>query len=228
VIPLQAHALSKSVVLPSGERLRLVRSVGLAVGAGESVAIVGRSGSGKSTLLALLGLLSPPDAGTLSINDRDCSTLNDRELSKLRNRNLGFVFQNYSLLGHLNAAENVALPLLQGSKLRRAEIRRLTNDALAAVGLLDRAHSRPRHLSGGEQQRVAIARALVWSPTVILADEPTGALDIATAEQVLTTLVDAAIQHNAALVLVTHDPLVAERADRVLRLESGTLVEERR
>ncbi|MFC1410338.1 ABC transporter ATP-binding protein [Streptacidiphilus sp. N1-12] len=224
---LHAERLHKSIVLASGERLPLVRGVSLSLAAGESAAVVGRSGSGKSTLLALLGLLSPADSGALRLGGRDTARLSDRQLSEVRGREIGFVFQNYSLLPHLTAAENVAMPLTQGRRLGRAEIRRRTAAALAEVGLADRADSRPRQLSGGEQQRTAIARALAGSPSVVLADEPTGALDVGTAEQVLTVLLESARSRGAALLVVTHDLAVAERMDRVLRLDRGALVEER-
>ncbi|GAA2839708.1 ABC transporter ATP-binding protein [Kitasatospora paracochleata] len=224
---LVAEDVHKGVQLASGRRLDLVRAVNLTVAAGESVAVVGRSGSGKSTLLTVLGLLSRPDRGRITVAGRDTATLGDRPLSALRNGAIGFVFQNYSLLAHLDAAENVALPLNHGPRVPGREVRARTADALAAVGLAERARSRPRQLSGGEQQRVAIARALVRDPSLVLADEPTGALDTATADRVLATLTGVTARRGAALVVVTHDREVAMRMDRVLRLEDGVLVEER-
>lgn len=220
---LLAQELSKSVKLPSGKPLVLLRSVSLTVEGGQSVAVVGRSGSGKSTLLALLGLLAAADSGRLQIGGQEVSRLNDRDRSRLRNEHIGFVFQNYSLLGHLNAAENVALPFSQGKPIRGTEVRRRVHSVMESVGIAHLAASKPRQLSGGEQQRVAIARALVRSPGLVLADEPTGALDTATADQVLTTLVDTVKEQGAALVMVTHDRVVAERADRLVRLEEASL-----
>jgi ABC-type lipoprotein export system ATPase subunit len=220
---LVARKLTKSVTLAGGERLALLRKVDLTVQAGESVAIVGRSGSGKSTLLALLGLLARADSGHLAIGGHDVEALADRARSRMRNERLGFVFQNYSLLPHLSAAENVALPLWQGEPVGRAQARERVGVALESVGLTHVARSKPRQLSGGEQQRVAIARALVRRPDLVLADEPTGALDTATADMVLQTLFDVVSRSDAALVLVTHDRQVAARAGRVVALEGGTL-----
>lgn len=220
---ISGEGLRKDVVLPSGDRLRLLRDASLVVEEGEAVAIAGRSGSGKTTLLAVLGLLTSHDGGRLRVKDDDVDGLNDRKRSRLRNEQIGFVFQSYSLIPHLTAAENVALPLFQGTSLGRAEARRRVSRAMELVGITHRSQSRPRQLSGGEQQRTAIARALVRSPIAVLADEPTGALDTATAEHVLDALVEAARHDGTALVLVTHDPVVAGRADRTLVLEDGVL-----
>lgn len=222
---LRAKGLSKSVTLPGGERLNLLRRVDLTVPSGQSLAVAGRSGSGKSTLLALLGLLAQPDSGRLAIGDREVGALTDRDRSRIRNERIGFVFQNYSLLAHLSAAENVALPLWQGRPVGRVEARARVGEALASVGLTHLARSKPRQLSGGEQQRVAIARALVRRPDIVLADEPTGALDTTTADLVLQTLFDVVTRTGAALVLVTHDAQVAARADRTMTLEAGELCE---
>lgn len=223
---LSATNLHKSVRLPSGERLHILKGASLVIGRGESCSVVGRSGSGKSTLLAILGLLTPSEAGTLILADRNVGALSDPELSRLRSSHLGFVFQGYSLIHHLTAAENVALPLLHGAPVTRGEARRRVSHVMDAVQMGPRARSRPRQLSSGEQQRTAIARALVRSPAIILADEPTGALDVETADIVLDVLLSAARQDGAAVVLVTHDPLVAARTDRRLHLDDGVLHEE--
>jgi ABC-type lipoprotein export system ATPase subunit len=223
VTAIEARGLRKGVRLPSGDHLTLLESVDLDIAAGRSVAVVGRSGSGKSTLLTVLGLLLPPDGGSLRVAGHDVGALNDRQRSLLRNRHIGFVFQNYSLLGHLTAAENVALPLLMGDRVAPAQARRRVAEAMDAVDIGHRASSRPVHLSGGEQQRVAIARALVRSPAVILADEPTGALDADTSRQVLAAFAAAVERRGTALVLVTHDDEVAGHADRVLHLDQGRL-----
>lgn len=220
-----ASGLRKSVSLPTGERLVLLRGVDLAVHSGQSVAIAGRSGSGKSTLLSVLGLLARPDSGSLAIAGQEASQLNDRGRSRLRHDQIGFVFQNYSLLPHLSAAENVALPLWQWGSVSRADERQRVGEAMDSVGIGHLAKSRPRQLSGGEQQRVAIARALVTRPGLVLADEPTGALDTGTADLVLCALLDAVKLAQAALVLVTHDADVAARADRLLTLDGGLLCE---
>jgi ABC-type lipoprotein export system ATPase subunit len=226
VTALDARALCKSVTLPSGRRLELLRGVDLTVGSGQSVSVVGRSGSGKSTLLALLGLLSEADTGMLRVAGQDVAALGDRGRARLRNEHIGFVFQNYSLLAHLTAAENVALPLLQGKSRGTRQVRDRVATAMESVGIAPLAQSRPRQLSGGEQQRVAIARALVGTPALILADEPTGALDTETAGQVLSTLLTSVAGQGAALVLVTHDPEVATRTQRAYRLDHGLIVKE--
>lgn len=221
-----ASAVYKSVSSPTGERLELLRGVNLSVERGEVLGIIGRSGCGKTTLLAVLGLLTMCDAGCVSIAGRDATEMSDRSRSQLRNEKIGFVFQSYSLIPHITAAENVELPLLQGAAMRVAEARRRVEGVLDLVGIRHLARSRPRQLSGGEQQRTAIARALVRSPAVVLADEPTGALDTATADHVLDVLMQAVRERGTALVLVTHDPVVVKRADRVLRLREGALSED--
>lgn len=185
--------------------------------------VVGRSGSGKSTLLALLGLLDRPDAGEVRINGRDTGRLSDAARSHLRNEHIGFIFQNYSLLPHLNAAQNVALPFMQGRRMPGSYVRSRVTQCLEAVGLGGRADARPRHLSGGEQQRVAIARAVVREPGLVLADEPTGSLDHATADLVLDLLIGAVRRSGTTLLLVTHDADIAARADRVEYLRDGVL-----
>lgn len=220
---LGAVGISKSVTLPNRRPLALLTGVDLSVRAGESVAIVGTSGSGKSTLLSLLGILTQPTEGTVSVCGQDSSRLSDAQRAGLRNRRIGFVFQSYSLVRHLTAAENVELPLRYGRAMGRQMRRRRVSEMLDLVGLADRVSSRPRMLSGGEQQRVAIARALVRRPPLILADEPTGALDVKTASGVLDVLLQATEQRGAALLLVTHDPAVAARMSRVLTLQNGAL-----
>jgi ABC-type lipoprotein export system ATPase subunit len=224
-VVLRAAGLQKAVRLPNGDRLTLLDGVDLELAAGTTTAVTGRSGSGKSTLLACLGLLSRYDSGSLTIDGTDMRTVSDRRRSRLRNQHIGFVFQSYSLVAHLTAAENVALPLMHGGRVSARERRRRVGEALASVDLSQRAQSKPRHLSGGEQQRVALARALVRRPAVLLADEPTGALDTATADVVWTAITRAASQSGVALLVVTHDTDVAARADRVLRLEDARLRE---
>ncbi|MGI8879459.1 MAG: ABC transporter ATP-binding protein [Jatrophihabitans sp.] len=189
----------------------------------EIVAVMGRSGSGKSTLLACLGLLTTYDRGVVSIANVDSSRLTDRRRARLRNTHIGFVFQSYSLVAHLSAAENVELPLLYGRRMSRAKRKERVCSALEMVGLSDRADSRPKHLSGGEQQRVAVARGLIKEPKIVLADEPTGALDVDTGSIVWDLLADTARKSGAALLVVTHDEIVAQRADRVLSLQTGVL-----
>jgi ABC-type lipoprotein export system ATPase subunit len=220
---IEAAGLRRVVTLPGRRQLTILRGVDLTVHPGESVAITGRSGSGKTTLLAILGLLSRADHGQLRLVGQDVRGLRDRRRSHLRNRHIGFVFQSYSLVRHLSARRNVELPLRYAAHTARAERRRRVDEALELVGLAGRARSRPRHLSGGEQQRVAIARALVRAPDVILADEPTGALDVDTAGAVLDVLRAACHERRCALVVVTHDPQVASTMSRTVHLVDGAL-----
>jgi ABC-type lipoprotein export system ATPase subunit len=224
---INARDLRRSVILPGRDRLAILRGVDLTVHAGDSVAIVGRSGSGKTTLLATLGLLTPVEQGTLELMGQDVTRLGDRRRTRLRNRHIGFVFQSYSLVRHLSARRNVELPLRYGARVGARERRHRVGEALAAVGLVARARSRPRGLSGGEQQRVAIARALVREPAVLLADEPTGALDVDTAAQVLDVLRQSCRERGCALVVVTHDPQVAGLMSRTVQLVDGVLQEQR-
>ena len=190
------------------------RNVTLQVERGEFVAIVGESGVGKSTLLNCLAGLDDWDQGRITLAGRDLATLDDDQRALLRRAQVGFVFQAFHVLPHLDVAQNVGLPLML---LGRADPQRV-HAMLEAVGLEGLGERLPQQLSGGQLQRVAIARALVHSPPLLLADEPTGNLDPATAEQVLDVLVERTRTENAALVLVTHSPAAAVRADRVLRL----------
>jgi predicted ABC-type transport system involved in lysophospholipase L1 biosynthesis ATPase subunit len=220
---IRASGLKRSVPLNSGDVLPILADVNLLARAGDCVGIVGSSGSGKSTLLALLGLLDRPDGGSVSIAGLTTEHMSDARRSQLRNQHVGFVFQNYLLLPHLTAAQNVALPFLQGRRVPRREMKRRTAECLRAVGLAGRAHAYPRHLSGGEQQRVAIARALVRRPRIVLADEPTGSLDRVTAETVLGLLLAEIRDSGTTLILVTHDAQIAARTDRTLLLADGRL-----
>lgn len=199
-----------------------LRDVNLLVQRGEFVAIVGPSGSGKSTLLNLIGCLDQPTSGRLFFLGEDTSTLNDTKLSRIRNRSIGFVFQMFNLVPELTVYENIELPLVYAgvTKQRRA----LTTKALERVGMEHRADHPASLLSGGEQQRVAIARALVNDPALILADEPTGSIDPASAEQVMQLLGELHDQART-IVLVTHNMAVAALAQRVVRIESGTISE---
>ncbi|GGX31945.1 ABC transporter ATP-binding protein [Streptomyces lomondensis] len=183
-------------------------------------AVTGPSGSGKSTLLQCAAGLDRPTSGTVRLAGREISAMGERELTRLRRARIGFVFQSFNLLPTLTAQENVLLPLrLDGRRRDPVRARRM----LARVGLDGRADARPGELSGGQQQRVAIARALITEPDVVFADEPTGALDQDTAAGVLELLREAVGEHGATVVVVTHDPAVAARADRVLRLADGRI-----
>jgi ABC-type lipoprotein export system ATPase subunit len=210
-----------------GEDLWAVRDVSLAVRPGEFLALVGRSGSGKTTLLNLIGGLDRPTAGEVVVDGARVDQMNDRELDRLRRHTVGFVFQSFGLLPLLSARENVELPLRIAGMGHRERQKRV-DEALAFVGLGKRAEHRPYELSGGEQQRVAIARALAARPRLILADEPTGELDSATATAIFSLLRDLARVEGITIVTCTHDRLVMELAGRVEELADGRLVTEGR
>ena len=189
---------------------------------GEFVAIVGQSGSGKSTCMNIIGCLDVPTRGTYRLNGRDVGRMSREELAEVRNEMLGFIFQQYNLLPKLSLLENVEVPLIYAG-LPRGERRRRAQEALERVGLGDKLKNRPNQLSGGQQQRVSIARALAGRPAVILADEPTGALDSHTSREVLGMLQDIHRQGNT-VVLITHDNSIAMQAERIIRLEDGRVV----
>jgi lipoprotein-releasing system ATP-binding protein len=203
-------------------RLEVLRGADLALRPGEVTALVGPSGSGKSTLLQIAGLLEHPDGGEVHIRGRACSRLSDGERTRIRREALGFVYQFHHLLAEFSALENVMLPhMLALHPRREAEAR--ARELLAELGLAERESHRPARLSGGEQQRVAIARALANRPAVMLADEPTGNLDPATAEAVFTALVRAVRAGEAAALIATHNLALAARADRILTLHAGRI-----
>lgn len=203
------------------EEIHALDGIDFAVGRGEFVAIVGPSGSGKSTLMNMIGLLDVPDKGTYALDGEDVSSMSENRLAGLRNRKIGFVFQSFNLLSSMSAAENVRLPLMyRGMRAKDAD--RVTALALAQVGLAGRERHLPSQLSGGQQQRVAIARALAGSPEIVLADEPTGALDSKTSEEIMTMFKEL----NAAgqtIVFITHNPDLAREAGRVVRIADGRL-----
>ena len=210
------------------EVLEVLRSVHLELRAGEFLAITGISGSGKSTLLHLLGLLDEWDSGTIYFDDRDVSALSAAQRDRLRNRQIGFVFQFYHLLPELTVLENTLLPaMVTNSTLswiaNRAKLRKGALEILDQLGLADRARHRPAQLSGGEQQRAAIARALVNQPRLLLADEPTGNLDVRTGGRILDLLEQLNSSNKQTIVMVTHDPATAGRAHRQLHLDQGRI-----
>ncbi len=212
------------VYVTGDTKLRALDDVTFHVAAGEYVAVMGTSGSGKSTMMNLVGLLDRPTTGSVKLDGVAVSGLSDRAVSKIRNQKLGFVFQSFHLLPRLTALENVEVPMTYGGVPPR-ERRARALQALADVGLKDRVHHAPTQLSGGQQQRVAIARALVNRPRLVLADEPTGALDTETTRQILE-LLDGLHDRGITIVLVTHEPDVAERAKRVVWMRDGKIVKD--
>ncbi len=203
-------------------RVSVLADVDLRVAPGERLGIIGESGIGKSTLLHLLGGLDRPTGGTVRIGDTDLSTCDDRSLASLRNERIGFVFQFHHLLGDFTAEENVMMPLLIAGESPEKASRR-SRELLARVGMEGRLSHRPGELSGGEQQRVAVARAIVRAPALVLADEPTGNLDPATAVEVETLLTELNHEQGLTLVVVTHSERLARDMDRCLRLRGGKL-----
>ncbi|MBG6107773.1 ABC transporter ATP-binding protein [Frigoribacterium sp. CG_9.8] len=220
---LRLDEVTRSVRLPDDGTLEILKGVTIEVAVGDHVSIVGRSGSGKSTLLNLLGLLDTPTSGSIWFDDRLTSTLSGNARDRVRGADVGFIFQQFNLLGGRTALENVMTPLLYANGRQFWRRRQLATEMLERVGLGARLNSIPEKLSGGEQQRVAIARALIRRPRLILADEPTGALDIDTGASVMALLDDVAESSGAALITITHDVTVAALARRHYRLDGGVL-----
>jgi len=217
---LSVERVSRQVEDSTGA-LTILHDISFALDARQSVSIVGSSGSGKSTLLSILAGLDTPSSGTVRLAGHDLFALDEDARAAVRGRQMGFVFQNFQLLSHLSALENVMLPL---ELLGRGDARLRAESMLARVGLAQRLGHRPRLLSGGEQQRVALARAFVVEPAILMADEPTGSLDAATGERVMDLMFELNREHGTTLVLVTHDPVIARRCSRQLHLEAGSLV----
>jgi lipoprotein-releasing system ATP-binding protein len=203
--------------------LNILHDIDFTVTTGERIAITGASGSGKSTLLHLLGGLDEPTSGDVSITGQSLASLSPLQLGRLRNKTLGFIYQFHHLLPEFTATENVAMPLLVGG-VRPAQAREQAESLLARVGLSARLTHKPGEMSGGERQRAAVARALVTQPACVLADEPTGNLDRKNAEQVYALMLELNQELGTSLLVATHDSLIAERMDRVVRLEDGRLI----
>ncbi len=201
-----------------------LRGLSVNIAPGEILSIMGPSGSGKSTLMNILGCLDRPTAGDYHLNGESVATLNDDQLAEIRNRGVGFVFQSFNLLPRATALANVQLPMryavLNGRNRKQVAIK-----ALEAVGLGDRIHHRPNELSGGEMQRVAIARALVNNPAIIMADEPTGNLDTQSGEEIMTLLKNLNKDRGTTLIIVTHDPEIADLTNRVISIRDGRIAE---
>lgn len=204
-----------------------LRGVSFNVARGEFLVVMGPSGSGKTTLLNLMGAIDKPTGGRISIDEKDITTLGEGELTKLRRHKIGFIFQFYNLIPALTAQENVELPMLTAGVSRKDTSKRAFQ-LLEAVGLSERVGHFPDELSGGEQQRVAISRALANRPSLILADEPTGDLDTKTGMEVVQILYDTSKKENTTVIVVTHDPMIAEKADRILHMRDGQIIGEKK
>ena len=202
--------------------LDVLKGVDLEVESGEMLSIMGSSGCGKSTLMNVIGFLDQPTSGRYFLEGRETSTLSDQELSYIRNSSIGFVFQQFNLLNRLSALENVCLPLVYRG-VKEKEQRRMAQEMLEKVGMGDRAGHRPGELSGGQQQRVAIARALAGSPSIILADEPTGALDTVVGQEIMNLFLELNASQRITTILITHDPNIAAQCRRVVRMKDGLI-----
>jgi putative ABC transport system ATP-binding protein len=219
---IQIDNLSKSYWRDSFE-IPVLHNLNLEVGSGDFISLMGPSGSGKTTLLNLIAGIDRPSSGKVIVNDTDISTLGESALAKWRSNNIGFVFQFYNLIPVLTAYENVELPLIL-TKLSKKERKTHVETALNIVGLGDRMHHSPKQLSGGQEQRVAIARAIVADPMILVADEPTGDLDKNSAEEILTLMKRLNTEFEKTIIIVTHDPHAAERAQVIHHLDKGELI----
>jgi putative ABC transport system ATP-binding protein len=212
----------KSVEDASG-KLSILTDISLNLGVGQTLSIVGASGSGKSTLLSIMAGLDAPTSGEVKLGGVNISSLDEDARALIRASHIGFVFQNFQLIEHLTALENVMLPLEISGEIKGNEIRQRASEILNRVGLGQRLNHYPRFMSGGEQQRVALARAFVVNPKILMADEPTGSLDHATGALIMDLVFDLNKEYQTALVLVTHDPLLAKRCNTSLTIESGQI-----
>ncbi|WP_035237571.1 ABC transporter ATP-binding protein [Desulfobacter vibrioformis] len=202
--------------------VEVLKGASLTIGQGQLMAIVGQSGCGKSTLMNIIGLLDQPTSGTYTLNGKAVAAMNDKDLSEIRNRQIGFVFQQFNLLTKLTALQNVALPLVYrgvGEKERHQAARAV----LEKVGMLEREHHRPTELSGGQQQRVAIARALVGNPAIILADEPTGALDTRVGQEIMDLFIRLNREEGITIFVITHDMAIARQCSSFVRMHDGVI-----
>ena len=209
------------------EELRVLKNINLTVHKGEFVAIVGASGSGKSTLMNIIGALDKPTSGEYVLSGQNISSLNDKELSKIRNQKIGFVFQTFNLIARTNALKNVALPMLYAG-LSSKQANERAKQLLEQVEMTDRMYHNPNELSGGQKQRVAIARSMANNPEIILADEPTGALDSVTGRLIMDLFHQLHRQQGKTIVLITHSPELAAECERVITLKDGVIIKEER
>ena len=219
---LKLQKIRKSYPLGSTE-IEVLKGVQLDVGEGELLSIMGQSGCGKSTLMNIMGLLDKPSSGNFSINNEEITYKDDDHLSNLRNNHIGFVFQQYFLLSKLTALDNVGIPLVYRGE-KSEIIKKRSMEYLEKVGMAERYHHRPNQLSGGQQQRVAIARALVGGPALILADEPTGALDTRVGAEIMELFKKVNREEGITIIIITHDPGVAEQCDRYVIMQDGEIL----
>ena len=223
---IELRDIIKKYYIGSPNELQVLKGISLTVYEGEFVAIVGASGSGKSTLMNIIGALDRPTDGSYSLDDVDMIRAKDSELSKIRNRKIGFVFQTYNLISKTNAIRNVEMPMLYAGMQGRKRVDR-AKELLALVGMEDRMKHLPEELSGGQKQRVAIARAMANDPSIILADEPTGALDSTTGRMVMDLFHKLHKEQGKTIVLITHSPELAEETERVITIKDGNVIGER-
>lgn len=219
---LKLENITKSYSLGPVE-VPVLKGVNLEVHEGELISIMGQSGCGKSTLMNIIGLLDQPNSGFFSIEGQEITYDNDNHLSDIRNRKIGFVFQQYYLLSRLTSLENVGVPLTYRGK-KEGWVRRRSLEFLEKVSMADRAHHKPNELSGGQQQRVAIARALVGDPSIILADEPTGAVDTKVGEEIMALFKQLNKDEGITIIIITHDPGIAKQCGRYVRMQDGVIL----
>lgn len=214
--------VNKEYYLTEDNKVKALNNINLTINKGEFVSIIGKSGSGKSTLLNIISCMDSNFTGDYILLDEKMNNKKKRELASIRNRNFGFIFQNFNLLNKLSAYENIEIPLIY-KKVSKSNRKKIINKVASEVGISERLYHKPKELSGGEQQRVAIARALVTDPEIILADEPTGALDVKTGKQILSILKDLN-QKGKTVIIVTHDLELAKEAKRIVTLSDGKII----
>ncbi len=224
---IEMHGIVKRYYEGKPNELEILHGIDLTVYPGEFIAIVGESGSGKSTLMNIIGALDTPSEGSYTLSGLDIARASDRQLSRIRNRSIGFVFQTFNLIGRTSALKNVELPMLYARVPARQRTQR-ARELLDIVGMTDRARHKPNELSGGQKQRVAIARAMGNDPDILLADEPTGALDSATGRTVMDIFHRLHREQGKTIILITHNPQLAAECDRILTLVDGRIVREER
>ncbi len=224
---IQLTGITKSYFIGQPNELEVLHGIDLTINKGEFIAIVGESGSGKSTLMNIIGVLDTPTKGEYTLNSENIKDLTENQKAAIRNKNIGFIFQNFNLIGRTNVLKNVELPMLYAkvdSKIRKQKALKLLED----VNMANRIDHRPNELSGGQKQRVAIARALANDPSIILADEPTGALDSDTSKQVMDILHNLHDKHGSTIVFITHNPELAQQCQRVVTLKDGNIISDER